>query len=54
MGRQGKWDPLILEDNQILVYILAKYVDNINIATSLIPDGTAQEKVAFPIKDVPS
>ena len=30
----------ILEDNSILIYLLAKYVDNINIATSLIPEGT--------------
>ena len=30
----------VLEDNNILIYLLAKYVDDINIATSLIPEGS--------------
>ena len=30
----------ILEDNSILIYLLVKYVEDINITTSLIPEVT--------------
>ena len=29
----------ILKDNDVIVYLLAKYVDDINLATSIIPTG---------------
>ena len=35
----------ILEDDGVLIYLLAKYVDDINIAMSLIPEGSRWVKV---------
>ena len=34
----------VLVDNEITVFLLAKYVDDINIATALIPPGSAWKK----------
>ena len=34
----------ILEDNNINVYLLAKYVDDVNIATSLAKEGSTWNK----------